>query len=320
MPRKYTIHTVTFLLLAPLAAWHAAAQETPVAGKASFDIRSFGNDCMQWARPFDGELPSSVLYLRHLRGVRLENVQLTVERADARPFIIGDDVDGLTLQDVVASAPGPAPGLAKVPDARRVTARNCRVEAGESVPGLVEPTCEEQRRLAELRQRAAALDQALQQTAAAADAAEKAAQLLVLPAVWDFRPDPQNKGEAARWFAAEPDANWTKLRVDQPWTKQGHANLRGAGWYAVTFAAPPFADGHRIFIRFGAVNETCRLWLDGKPIGERNIDPAYVKNLPWALDLTGPLQPSASHRMVVQVVVASADAGLTQPVELRLAK
>ena len=63
------------------------------------------NDYMEWARPFDGELPSSVLYLRHLRGVRLENVQLIVERPDARPFIAGDDVDGFTLQDVVASCP-----------------------------------------------------------------------------------------------------------------------------------------------------------------------------------------------------------------------
>ena len=278
------------------------------------------NDYMEWARPFDGELPCSVLYLRHLRGVRLEDVRLTVGRTDARPFIVADDVDGLTLQDVVASTPGPVPGLAKLADTRRVTTRSSRFEAAESVPILVEPTDEERRRLADLRQRAAVLDKVLQQIAAAADAAEKAAQLLILPTVWDFRPDPHMEGEAARWFAGEPDAKWAKLRVDQPWTRQGYANLRGAGWYAVAFAVPPLADGRQIFVRFGAVNGTCRVWIDGKPVGERNIDLAYVKNLPWALDMTGLVRPSASQRMVVQVVGTSADAGLTQPVELRLAK
>ncbi len=109
------------------------------------------HDYMEWARPFDGPLPGSVLYLRHVRGVRLENVRLTIQKADARPFIAGDDVDGLTLQDVVASTPGPVPGLAKLADAQRVTTRNCRVEAAESVPLLVAPTAEEQRRLADLR-------------------------------------------------------------------------------------------------------------------------------------------------------------------------
>jgi hypothetical protein len=62
------------------------------------------------------------------------------------------------------------------------------------------------------------------------------------------------------------------------------------------------------------------VWLDGKPVGERTIDPAYVKNFPWALDLTDVLRPAASHRIVVQVAGVSADAGLTQPVELRLSK
>ena len=42
MAMKCTILTVTVLLLAPLAALHTAGQERPVAGKASFDICSFG--------------------------------------------------------------------------------------------------------------------------------------------------------------------------------------------------------------------------------------------------------------------------------------
>ena len=174
------------------------------------------SDYMEWARPFDRDLPGSVLYLRHLRDVRLRDVRLSVEHPDVRPFIAGEDVDGLTLQSVVASAPEAVPGMAKLADTRRVKIRNCRIEDNENVPLLVTPTEEEQRRLADLRQHSDEVDRAIQQTTDATDAAAKATPILTLSAEWEFRPDPNNEGEAARWFADKPDAHWTKIRVYQP--------------------------------------------------------------------------------------------------------
>jgi hypothetical protein len=122
-------------------------------------------DYLKWAVPFDGELPASALYLRHVKGVRLKNVRLAVEKPDARAFIAGDDIEGLTLQGVVARAPAPVPGLAKLADATNVTAKDCRVDCGTPVPVLVTPTAEELRRLAELRTRSAELDREIQQQA-----------------------------------------------------------------------------------------------------------------------------------------------------------
>ncbi len=130
---------------------------------------------IKWATPFDGELPASALYLRHVKGVRLTNVRLTVEKPDARAFIAGDDVDGLTLQGVVARAPAPVPGLAKLADAKDVVEKDCRVDCGATVPVLVAPTADELCRLAELRTRSAALDREIQQKADQADAAAKKA-------------------------------------------------------------------------------------------------------------------------------------------------
>ena len=118
---------------------------------------------IKWAVPFDGELPASALYLRHVKGVRLENVRFAVEKPDARAFIAGDDVQGLSLQGVVARAPAPVPGLAKLADVKDVTEKDCRVECGMSVPILIAPTTEELSRLAELRTRSAALDREIQQ-------------------------------------------------------------------------------------------------------------------------------------------------------------
>jgi hypothetical protein len=125
---------------------------------------------LKWAVPFDGELPASALYLRHVKGVRLENVRYAMEKPDARAFIAGDDVQGLTLQGVVGSAPAPVPGLAKLADAKDVTDKDCRVECGTSVPVLIAPTTEELRRLAELRTRSAALDREIQEKADQFDA------------------------------------------------------------------------------------------------------------------------------------------------------
>jgi hypothetical protein len=128
---------------------------------------------IKWAVPFDGELPASALYLRHVKGVRLENVRYTVEKPDARAFIAGDDVQGLTLQGVVARATAPVPGLVKLADAKDVTEKDCRVECGTPVPVLVAPTTEELRRLTELRTRSAALDREIQEKADQFDAEAK---------------------------------------------------------------------------------------------------------------------------------------------------
>jgi hypothetical protein len=132
-------------------------------------------DYMKWATPFDGEVPASALYLRHVKGVHLENVRFAVEKPDARAFIAGDDVQGLTLQGVVGHAPAPVPGLAKLADAMDVTEKGCRVECGASVPVIIAPSADEVRRLAELRTRSAALDREIQQKADQLDAEAKKA-------------------------------------------------------------------------------------------------------------------------------------------------
>jgi hypothetical protein len=128
---------------------------------------------VKWAMPFDGELPASALYLRHVKGIRLENVRFSVEKPDARAFISGDDVEGLTLNGVIARAPAPVPGLVKLADAKDVTEKDCRVECGANVPVMIAPTADEVRRLADLRARSAELDREIQQKADEADAAAK---------------------------------------------------------------------------------------------------------------------------------------------------
>lgn len=48
-----------------------------------------------------GELPAWGLYVRHMNGLTLKNVKLSIIRPDYRPAIIFDDVTGLALQSVI---------------------------------------------------------------------------------------------------------------------------------------------------------------------------------------------------------------------------
>lgn len=46
-----------------------------------------------------GELPSWGFYLRHIRGIKLKNVHLSLEAGDFRPAIVEDDVEGLIMEN-----------------------------------------------------------------------------------------------------------------------------------------------------------------------------------------------------------------------------
>jgi polygalacturonase len=129
---------------------------------------------IKWAVPFDGELPASALYLRHVKGIHLENVRFTMEKPDARAFIAGDDIEGLTLHGVVGRSPASAPGLAKLADARSVTEKDCRVDCGGTVlPVMVKPTEIELNRLEVLRKNSVVLDREIQQKVDQADIDQK---------------------------------------------------------------------------------------------------------------------------------------------------
>ncbi|MEO8661859.1 MAG: glycosyl hydrolase family 28 protein [Bryobacteraceae bacterium] len=136
------------------------------------------NEYPEWARPFDADLPGSVLYLRHLRGVHLDNVHLTVQQPDARPFLAGDDVERLSMKGVVGSAPSPVPGLAKLAGPQPIATVDCTPNS------VIALSADEQQRLDAMRRHAAVLDRELQKSVDLADAAARASLLLALPDVW----------------------------------------------------------------------------------------------------------------------------------------
>ncbi len=52
------------------------------------------------------ELPAWGLFIRHAKGITLENVRLVAEAKDYRPAIVADDVNGLTIKNLKTDEPG----------------------------------------------------------------------------------------------------------------------------------------------------------------------------------------------------------------------
>ena len=74
---------------------------------------------------------------------------------------------------------------------------------------------------------------------------------------------------------------------------------RERAWYARTFATPPSGSGDRVLLHFGAVDQTCTVWVDGHEVGGHTG--GY---LPFTLDVTEALDPAPAggeHRLEVRV-------------------
>lgn len=79
------------------------------------------------APDFQGELPASNLYLRHVRGFHLSNARLSTSTADLRPFLAGDDLEDISLSQVTAIAGTPNGELSRFDNARDVRLSECHV-------------------------------------------------------------------------------------------------------------------------------------------------------------------------------------------------
>ena len=51
------------------------------------------------------ELPSWGLFIRHAKGITLDNVRLVAGAKDYRPAVVADDVDGLVIKDLKTDEP-----------------------------------------------------------------------------------------------------------------------------------------------------------------------------------------------------------------------
>jgi beta-galactosidase/beta-glucuronidase len=128
-----------------------------------------------------------------------------------------------------------------------------------------------------------------------------------LSGMWDFRFDPQNQGEGAKWFAVDADGAWTKAAVPGSFNEEfakhpgtpdpSDANrfFKGKAWYRTTFPYTA-SDGSDQFLHLSGTVLRQKVWLNGKFVGESTqpyLDVSY--------DITSLLAGKRFNTLVIEV-------------------
>lgn len=154
--------------------------------------------------------------------------------------------------------------------------------------------------------------------------ANEAGRYFQLPLEARFKTEPAGAKQPVGWQAVDlDDAGWETIRTNQPWEKQGHEGFDGYGWYRLSFDLPADrARANPIVLRLGAVDESCRVWLNGELVGSFTFDidkdPDSWRK-PLDFDVSGRLKPGRNV-LAVRVEDRSGAGGLWKPSVLVLGR
>lgn len=156
---------------------------------------------------------------------------------------------------------------------------------------------------------------------------------LKTPLFWHFRLDPENKGVSEKWYENTPAQvrKWGAMMcTNTPWEtphkhyKQVSAEIRkqtadydGTAWYGTQIRIPSDWKNRKIFLYFGAVDESCWLYVNGKPAGERLFKKSNDWSTPFAIEITPVINwKKAAQSVIVRVEDKSGQGGIWKPVWL----
>lgn len=125
---------------------------------------------------------------------------------------------------------------------------------------------------------------------------------LKTPLFWHFRLDPENKGVTEKWYENTPEQvrKWGALMcTNAPWEtphkhyKQVSAEIRkqttgydGIAWYGTQVRIPADWKDRKVFLYFGAVDESCWVYMNGKEVASRIFKNPNDWSTPFALEIT----------------------------------
>jgi hypothetical protein len=149
-----------------------------------------------------------------------------------------------------------------------------------------------------------------------------------LPDPWQFMWDPQGKGGAEKWYSAAFDSSrWYSIGTAQAWEheepgkrwKAEHgADYDGLAWYRTTFTVSAKPD-EQVRLVFGAVDEGCKVWLNGQLLLERPY-PFQGDTESWRqsfeVDITKIVRRDQPNVLAVQVTDSAGAGGIWKPVWL----
>lgn len=151
-----------------------------------------------------------------------------------------------------------------------------------------------------------------------------------LNAKWQIKFDPEKEGETVGYFKPEYKTDgWTPIQVGKSynvqepnlsWVKKNGTDYVGISWYKTTFRHKPGKAAKKVEVLFGAVDEGCKVYFNGKLLLDRPYPYKGNKNSweePFAVDITEHLNKDGDNDLTVMVINNAGQGGLFQPVYLR---
>jgi hypothetical protein len=143
---------------------------------------------------------------------------------------------------------------------------------------------------------------------------------------WYFKIDPKNAGLTEKWHG-EPwdkiEATWDDMQIGTFWERAKcdpalHTELAkydGVGWYATRMKIDAELRNRKLFLNFGAVDESCQVYVNGKLAGAH----LYLKPDDWKTPFKIPINKfldwkSGKNTLVVRVEDKKGAGGIWQPV------
>jgi len=135
---------------------------------------------------------------------------------------------------------------------------------------------------------------------------------------WLFKPDRADAGASEKWYLpATATDDWDALAIGEFWERQldgKYSGLDGIAWYRREIALEELPENKRLYLSFGAVDESLALWIDGEYVG------AYDRggmgwDKPFAIEVTDHLT-SGKHTLIMRTRDIGRMGGLWKPIEL----
>ena len=141
-----------------------------------------------------------------------------------------------------------------------------------------------------------------------------------LPKEWKFHIDKANDGEKRNLHNEQyDDRALPSISTYQIWEKQGYEDLNGIAWYRTRFAIPKEFKDQKIYLCFGAVDESYWIYVNGQKVGENIFDRETNPNSwvdPYTADISSVARPGEENLVSVKVRDIGGAGGIYQPVIL----
>lgn len=157
--------------------------------------------------------------------------------------------------------------------------------------------------------------------------------ILETPIFWYFKADPKQVGEKEKWFLSTEKefGKWGEMAATHTYwqgtprmplmsakMKKFLASYDGIGWYARTVSVPADWKDRQVFLLFGAVDEACKVFVNGKLVHTRKYEKRGDEARAFPVDITSAINWNDPKKTTVHVMVIdeNGEGGIWQKVYL----